>query len=409
MKIIAKLCNLISFILPLSPITDNSLIKVNRSIYILLFFLVAFGCGQSSDNKSKLTSASNDITDSLYRPLTAAEVKRYGSAVEHFYNKRLVATGFNGSFLVAKNGEILYEDYKGFYDFKTKQPVDEHSAFHLASISKTFTAMTVLKLWEESRLNLDDSLQKFFPQLPYHGVTVKMLLNHRSGLPNYLYFMDSAWDKKRKATNWDVVNYMIAHKPLADAMPDRVYHYCNTNFVLLALIVEIVTNKPFPTYMKDSVFTPLGLKDTYVFSSADTARYNPTYSVTKPFMMDHLDCTYGDKNVYSTARDLLTWDKVLFENKFVRKSTAEMAYEPYSFEKRTMHNYGLGWHLYFNNGDTIIYHNGKWHGSNTVFTRLVQDTAVLIVLGNKLNRNIYTAKDMQGIFTGKTDTGTLEE
>lgn len=320
-----------------------------------------------------------------------------------------MATGFNGSFLVAKNGEILFEDYKGFYDFQTKEPVGEHSAFHLASISKTFTAMTVLKLWEESRLSLDDTLQKFFPKLPYDGITVKMLLNHRSGLPNYLYFMDSIWNKKMKATNWDVVNFMIDHQPKADANPDRVYHYCNTNFILLALIVEIVTNQSFPKYMKDSVFTPLGLKDTYVFSIADTSHYIPTYSVTKPFMMDHLDCTYGDKNIYSTARDLYTWDKVLYENTFTRKSTTEMAFAPYSFEKRTMHNYGLGWHLYFNNGDTIIYHNGKWHGSNTVFTRLVQDTAVLIVLGNKLNRNIYGAKEMQGIFTGKMDTGILEE
>lgn len=379
-----------------------------RSIYILLIFL-SFACGERNADKSKLTSANSTFSDSIYRPLSQAEVKKYSAAIEQYYDKKLVATGFNGSFLVAKNGEILYEDYKGFYDFQTKEPVGEHSAFHLASISKTFTAMTVLKLWEESRISLDDTLQKFFPKLPYHGITVKMLLNHRSGLPNYLYFMDSIWDKKMKATNWDVVNFMVDHQPKADANPDRVYHYCNTNFILLALIVEIVTNESFPKYMKDSVFTPLGLKDTYVFSIADTAHYIPTYSVTKPFMMDHLDCTYGDKNIYSTARDLFTWDKVLYENTFTRKSTAEMAYAPYSFEKRTMHNYGLGWHLYFNNGDTIIYHNGKWHGSNTVFTRLVQDTAVLIVLGNKLNRNIYSAKEMQGIFTGKMDMGILEE
>jgi hypothetical protein len=125
--------------------------------------------------------------------------------------------------------------------------------------------------------------------------------------------------------------------------------------------------------------------------------------------MDHLDCTYGDKNIYSSARDLLTWDKVLYENSFIGKSTAEMAYAPYSFEKPGKYNYGLGWHLYFNDGDTIIYHNGKWHGSNTVFTRLVKDTAVLIVLGNKVNRNIYSAREMESIFTGRVDTGKLEE
>ncbi|MEP6846620.1 MAG: serine hydrolase domain-containing protein, partial [Panacibacter sp.] len=285
-----------------------------RSIYIFLFLSIAFGCGQSNVNTNKQPSANRSLADSIFRPLTQVEIKKYSSAIQQYYNRKLVATGFNGSFLVAKNGEILYEDYKGFSDFRTRQPVDEHSAFHLASISKTFTAMTVLKLWEERRINLDDTLQKFFPKLPYHGITIKMLLDHRSGLPNYLYFMDSIWNKKMKATNWDVVNFMIEHHPKADANPDRVYHYCNTNFLLLALIVEITTGQSFPTYMKDSVFTPLGLTDTYIFSVADTSHYVPTYSVTKPFPMDHLDCTYGDKNVYSTARDLFTWDKVLYEN-----------------------------------------------------------------------------------------------
>ena len=378
------------------------------SIYLFPIFLILCACGQPSVDKSRLSPVNNSA-DSIFRPLSQKQINEYSTEIEEYYKKHLLATGFNGSFLVAKNGQVLYEDYKGFYDFATHQPVDEHSAFHLASISKTFTAMTVLKLWEEGRLSLDDSLQKYFPKLPYPGITVKMLLDHRSGLPNYLYFMDSIWNKKVKATNWDVVNFMIDHHPKADAPPNRIYHYCNTNFLLLALIVEIVTNESFPKYMKDSVFTPLGLKDTYIFSVADTAHYNPTYSVTRPFPMDHLDCTYGDKNVYSTARDLFTWDKVLYENTFTKRSTTEMAFEPNSFEKNTKHNYGLGWHLYFNNGDTIVYHNGKWHGSNTVFTRLVQDTAVIIVLGNKLNSNIYHAKEMQTIFNGKIDTGRLEE
>lgn len=382
---------------------------MTKFIYSIFLLFIISACGQGNSEKpvAAPTVANPDAVQ--FRPLSDEEIKNYSDQIEAYYQKNLVRTGFNGSILVAKNGQILFEDYKGFANFKTQQPIDEHTTFHLASISKTFTGMTILKLWEENRISLYDTIQKFFPQLPYHGVTIKMLLDHRSGLPNYLYFMDSIWDKKRKATNWDVVNFMIQHKPKADAQPDRVYHYCNTNYMLLALIIENITKQPFPQYMKDSVFTPLGLKDTYVFSIADTANYVPTYSVTKPFPMDHLDCTYGDKNVYSTVRDLFQWDKVLYENTFLKKTTLEMAFTPYSNEKRSMHNYGLAWHLFFNNGDTIIYHNGKWHGSNTVFTRLVKDTATIIVLGNKLNRNIYHARDMEGIFTGRIDTAKLEE
>lgn len=381
--------------------------------YILLIssFLSFLSCDSNGNqNKQPISTASfNDLADTIFHPLSDASIAAYHKEIEDYYDKSLLRTGFNGSILVAKNGKILFEDYHGIYDFAKKEPITEHTPFHLASISKTFTGMTALKLYEEGRLSLDDSLTKYFPQIPYHGITVEMLLNHRSGLPNYLYFMDSIWNKKQKATNEDVLNFMIVHKPAIMATPGRSYHYCNTNFVLLALIIEQITKQPFPQYMKDSVFTPLGLMDTYVFSSADTANYIPTYSVTRPFPMDHLDCTYGDKNIYSTVRDLFQWDKALYKNSFLKKSTLDLAFTPYSNERRSMHNYGLAWHLFFNNGDTIIYHNGKWHGSNTVFTRLVQDTATIIVLGNKENRNIYGAKQMSTIFTGRLDTSHLEE
>jgi len=381
---------------------------VIRFIYTILACFIIGSCGQTAESKIAGANLNKNPADTFFNSMPEAEIKYYEQEIKNYYDTNL-ANGFNGSILVAKNGQVLFEAYKGTYNFATGAPITAHTPFHLASISKTFTAMTVLKLWEEGRISLDDSLQKFFPQLPYHGITIQMLLSHRSGLPNYLYFLDSVWNKKQKAGNWDVVNFMIAHKPAAEALPGRSYHYSNTNYLLLALITEIITHQPFPQYMKDSVFIPLGLKDTYVFSAADTLNYIPTYSVTKPFLMDHTDCTYGDKNIYSTVHDLFEWDKALYENTFLKKSTEDMAFIPYSNERKSMHNYGLGWHLYFNGGDTIIYHNGKWHGSNTAFTRLVQDTATVIVLGNKVNSNIYHSREIGNIFTGRKDNNSLDE
>lgn len=347
--------------------------------------------------------------DFQFRKLSDAEESYYNFAARDYYEKLLVKSNFNGSILVAKNGQIIFEDYRGFHDFKLRDSINPQTPFHLASISKTFTGMMTLKLWEEGRLSLNDSIQKYFPALPYKGVTIRMLLSHRSGLPNYLYFMDKGWNRKIKATNEDVIHYMEVNKPPVEAQAGRSFHYCNTNFMLLASIIEKITGKPYPQYMKDSLFTPLGMNSTFVFSIVDTANYIPTYSVSKPFPMDHLDCTYGDKNIYSTVRDLLQWDKSLYQHTFLTKATLDSAFTPQSHERRSMHNYGLGWRLFTNPTDSIIYHNGKWHGTNTAFTRLVEDTATIIVLGNKVNRNIYRSKEMSIIFTGQKDTATLAE
>lgn len=381
-------------------------------VYTFFAIVCLTACSESARSSKKDTTrnASNAAIsgDFKFAPISNAAVDYYRNAIQNEYLK-VLGPGFNGAILVAKNGTVVFEDYRGYANFATKTPVTANTPFHLASVSKTFTGTTVLRLWEQGRLSLDDSVQRFIPQLPYRGITIRMLLCHRSGLPNYLYFMDSCWNKKVKATNEDVLQFMVVHHPRPDNLPNKAFHYCNTNFVMLAMIVEKITGVPFPQYMKDSVFTPLGMTHSFIFSIKDTSQYVPTYMGNRPYPMDHLDCTYGDKNMYSTAQDMLLWDKALYLHTFVKQATLDTAWKPNSLEHRSMHNYGLGWRLFINNGDTIIYHNGKWHGTNTSFTRLVQDTATIIVLGNKFNRNIYKAKNMANVFTGKIDENKLEE
>jgi len=127
---------------------------------------VATSCGQSSVIKNNKPDSLTLLTpDFIFPPLSQGEIDYYGKAVNDYYRKNLLARGFNGSILVAKNGIIVYEDYHGYINFANKEPITVHSPFHLASISKTFTGMTVLKLWEEGRISLDDSLQKIFPAI----------------------------------------------------------------------------------------------------------------------------------------------------------------------------------------------------------------------------------------------------
>ena len=387
-------------------------VATKKSLFVkaVLFFILSAGllisCGTSKGKKAKKEkqtpkSSLYQADTSYFRQLSPAEKAHYKNAVEADYHK-IFGRNFNGEILVAKNGQIVFEDYQGVEDFRKKTPITPKTSMHLASISKTFTAMTILHLWENGKLSLDDSIQQYFPNMPYKGITIKMLLSHRSGLPNYVYFMEKGFDRRKKATNRDVIDYMIANKPAIAAYPNRAFQYCNTNFLLLASIVEEVTKMPFPVYMKDSVFTPLGMGDTYIFSNKDTANYIPTYQNGRPFPMNNVDCTYGDKNVYSTVRDLLKWDRALYAGSFIKASTLKMATTPQSHEHPSLHNYGLGWRTFFNakTGDSVIYHNGYWHGSNTVFNRIPQDTATIILLGNRYSPNNYNAKRLIRVFKG---------
>ncbi|WP_242692117.1 serine hydrolase domain-containing protein [Aridibaculum aurantiacum] len=328
------------------------------------------------------------------------------------YDSLLLKRGFNGGIIVAKNGQVLLEDYRGYFNLVTKDTITPNTPFHVASVSKTFTGMAIMKLWEENRLKLDDSLQVFFPDFPYKGITVQMLLNHRSGLPNYAYLMpkEPHW-KKNFATNHDMLRFLVEKKPQPYNKPDRGFQYCNTNYALLALVVEKVTGQPFPEYMKNNVFTPLGMQNTFVFSIKDTADYVPSFNWdNSPARIESMDCIYGDKNVYTTPRDLLLWDDALYSNKFVTEATLDEAIQPTSFEKPGSHNYGMGWRLVLMpNNKKIVYHNGWWHGNNSSFTRMIHDTVTIIIVGNKFNRAIYSGQKFGAIFNNQADDENMVE
>ena len=334
--------------------------------------------------------------------LSSADYTRYNLGIEDFYNKILVASGFNGAILVAKNGQIIFEKYHGFFNIEKKDSLNEHSAFHLASVSKTFTAMAILKLAEQHKLNLDEDVKNYFTGFPYSGITIRLLLNHRSGLPNYLYFMQKlGWDVKQYSDNNDVVNYLIKYQPPLTHQPNTHFSYCNTNYALLGLIIEKASGKSYAEFLQQNFFTPLKMDDTYVFTLKDVDKAMPSYNWRgRQEGLTFLDKGFGDKNIYSTPRDLLKWDQAMYNNQIFSKETLEKAFTPYSNEKAGIKNYGYGWRMnIYPNGKKMIFHGGWWHGNNTMLMRLVQDSATIIILGNKYNRNVYQAKKLANIFS----------
>lgn len=378
-------------------------------ILIILFFSIS----SCSSGSVKVKPPSPDTTGYVApKPgdIPPEKLDLYKNEVENFYNNKLLRSGFNGGILVAKKGHIIFEAYHGFYNLRKKDSLTRHSAFHIASVSKTFTAMATLKLAQMGKLSIDDDVKKFFPAFPYDNVKVKDLLSHRSGLPNYLYFMDKlGWDKKKHCTNTDVLDYLIKFKPAA-TKPNTHFTYCNTNYALLGLIIQKASGEPYADFLQQKFFTPLKMNDTYVYNISDSATAMPSYDDRgRPEAFTFLDCGFGDKNIYSTPEDLLKWDQALYTNEIFSKETLEKAFTPYSNEKAGIRNYGYGWRMnVYPDGKKVIYHNGWWHGNNAVFIRMIQDSVTIIVLGNKYDRNIYMAKDMERFFGGE-DSPVTEE
>ena len=374
---------------------------MRNCILILTLFYLCACSGKKKDEQPVAIVTQSDSSNRIQK-LTPAELTTYQRAVQKFYDSAFRKGRFNGSILVAKNGEIIFEEYNGYRHPRVKKDsITPNTPFHLASVSKTFTAMAALKLAEEGKLNINDTISKFLDSFPVPGVTIKTLMNHRSGLPNYVHYMEElGWDKKLPVTNQGVLDFIIQrHNEIQIGKPDRRFSYSNTNYALLALVIEKVTGMSFPQYMKLAFFDPLDMKDTYVFTMADSARSLPSYfNNGRQYAFDFLDQVYGDKNIYSTARDLLKWDQAL-QNGLFSKQTIEAAYTPYSFEKPGINNYGLGWRMFvLKNGKKFIYHNGWWHGYRTAFYRLVEENVTIIALSNNDYKRVYSAKKIADIF-----------
>jgi CubicO group peptidase (beta-lactamase class C family) len=364
-----------------------------KTILITLSFLAIVNSCNEASSHADVKEDSLQYYPPTPRQIDKQEFRYYNRILSDFFESKLIRHGFNGSILVAKDGAVLYEKYVGYGDLRKKDALTDSTALHIASTGKTLTGMAVLRLVQENRLSLEDSIQSYFPGFPYEGVTVKTLLNHRSGLPNYLYFLESDKTYKNQyITNNDVLEYLMTKKPNRSFKPDTRFSYSNTNYVMLALLIEKITGQTFAAFMKEKVFGPLQMKDTYVYSLADSATAVPSFNYNNShWQNDRMEGTVGDKNIYSTPKDLLKWDQALYTDQFLRPSLLDSAFQPYSNERPSIHNYGLAWRmLNLPGGKKVIYHFGRWHGFNAAFARLLDEKVTIIILGNKFNRGIYS-------------------
>jgi CubicO group peptidase (beta-lactamase class C family) len=342
-------------------------------------------------------------SDSIFPKLTESYINSKKNKIERFFNKNWPSKNNNISFLVAKDGQIIYENYAGFGDVRKKTPITSETPIHIASVSKVLTATAVLKLINAGKIELDQKVASLLKGFPYPEVTIKNLLSHRSGMRNYAYFTDDRkiWDNHKIMSNQDILNIMIKKKIGLESKTNTRFQYCNTNYAMLALIIEKVTGKSYPEAMKSMIFDPLGMKHTFVFDyKKDKTVITPSYRVGgMQIAFDFLDAIYGDKNIFSTPQDLLLFDMATNSKYFLNPELRNQIYKGYSNEHKGQKNYGLGIRMInFETGQNFYFHNGWWHGNMSSYVTLKKENVTIIALTNKSMKSVYNIKRLAPLF-----------
>lgn len=311
---------------------------------------------------------------------------------------------FNGVLLVAEKGNIVYHKAFGYANYETKEPITEHTLFNLCSVTKQFTAMGILMLMEQGKLGLDDSLRQYFPELPYR-VTLRHMLHHTSGLPDYMQLGMQYWQEGNTATNKDAIELLATYRPPVLYPQGERFQYCNTGYILLASVIEKVSGMSYADFLQKNIFDPLGMVQSKVYRTVfDESKQR---GIAYGYVLDLLHAkmvlpknhpqfkkqvstitgTYGDGGIFSCSSDLWIWENALKTEKLVKKSTMEAAFTSGTLNDGRAAGYGFGW---FVAGDTegrrLVQHTGGWPGHRNAFIRyLDRDITILVLRNNEMD------------------------
>lgn len=323
-----------------------------------------------------------------------------------------------GNILIAQKGAVCYQKSLGLADVANQVPLDEQSAFELASVSKIFTSVAILQLKEKGKLKLDDPAKKYLPNFIYPQITIRHLLSHTSGLADFqMLEKPYAADTSKIFTIADLIPAINQSDDAVRFNPGEKWSYSNSGYGLLALIVEKVSGLTFPSYLTRYIFQPIGMKHTYVSSPllkvADAHRVKgydyPNYAPWLRYRIDslprnrielhNLGGILGPSNVVSTTGDLLLFDRALYGSKLLDSSTLQEAFRPTRLSNQelaatgwgnTSCYYGLGWMILKDStSGKVVFHSGGMPGAVTLFLRNITKDQTVILLNNVTHRGTH--------------------
>ncbi|MBT1701828.1 serine hydrolase domain-containing protein [Chryseosolibacter indicus] len=340
--------------------------------------------------------------------------------IDSYYTNLADKGELNANVLVAENGKIIYQKSFGYADFENRRLNNNTSEFNLASISKVFTAVSILQLKEKGKLSLDDNFAKYFPDFPYPTITIRQMLSHTSGLSDQ--DLSGMWDRHKEKnpdkiiTNKDLVQVLVAAKASLKLKPGEKWWYCNFAFTLLASLTEKLSGEKFNEYIDRHIFKPAGMTHTYPKTALLNVSHSPdlSYNYDYPFRYSNDRINFvGEKRYYngiamgasdviSTTGDLLKFDIALYNGVLLDSKTLEEAFRPTKLTNGDDNVIwlniggmgkaydGLGWFIFADTtAGKIVWHTGGMPGCATIFLRNVSKKQTVIVLDNTNSEGVY--------------------
>ncbi|WP_350287423.1 serine hydrolase [uncultured Croceitalea sp.] len=339
--------------------------------------------------------------------------------------------GFNGTVLISEEDAVIYEKSFGNADYKTQVPLSEKSIFNIASVSKTFTVVAIMILEEKGLLRLDDDIKKYFPELPYENITIKNLLSHTSGLRRVQSNPFRKLIEGKGNTNNEIITAYIEAAPLLKFESGTSYFYANTNYYLLALIIEQISNQNYNSFITSRIFKKAGMNETFLKSKRvpNSKKRNIVTNHSKPsWLSTNLRSTkntkvelsdsatfgeaYGASEIHTTAKDLFKFHSALQKRILLKSTTLKKMYQPYvltntDYTVDEASNYpshrALGWCVSKEHPE-ILYHSGGTYGTRSFFIRNIDKDQSIIILTNNQNMNRYNFTFAMRLLNNETYT-----
>jgi CubicO group peptidase (beta-lactamase class C family) len=334
------------------------------------------------------------------KALSGSTLSRLDAYAEYLYRKR----GFNGSIAIGRNGYMVYKKHIGYTNLKYRtKPINDESNFQLASLSKQFIAASVMLLQQQGRLDYEDPVTNYIKGFPYNKVTIRHLLNHTSGVPNYMWLAERKWKGKTPPDNAEMIKLMCQHNLIPHFEPGTRFKYSNTGYMILSGIVEQISAQPIGAFLEEQFFSKIGMNHTYTRSFARNTIHHYKKDPQHPGELIGFRWSYrryvsipptvndgviGDKGIYSTGEDLLKWDQSLEQNFILADSTLQDAYNKGITKSGDTIPYGFGYHLPKGKKELKAFHNGVWNGFTNTYRKYHEDSLTIILLSNSSFKRI---------------------